>query len=301
MRLCGVIVVLVALWFVGSKIYDNLSYLAEFNVDTSLVLNIVVWAIFYALVSFALSLAWFILLNQFGGSSLNIWACHKIYARSQLAKYIPGNVFHLGSRHALGAVAGLNHSTLFAAAFFEAAGIVISASLITFASLTINPINLWGYSPDYYLLGLVLTCIAPFVLFFVVTRIGIFKRIQFLDVKLTAMVRRLFPAFVCYLVFLILSGLIILWMDCYVRGFNGLQGWLVIVVVYAISWVAGFVTPGASAGIGVREAIMVAWLGGVVGEGHALFIALIFRIVTVLGDVLFFSSSFIVGKRGGVF
>lgn len=299
-RLSGVFIVLVALGFVGTRISDNLGYLSEFNVDTSLFLSVVVWSVFYALVSLALSFAWFALLNSLGGPSLNFWNCHRIYARSQIAKYIPGNIFHLGGRHALGAQKGLDHSALFAAAILEAGGVVLSASIITLAALSLGPENLWGYSSDYYLCGLLLALIAPIVLVCIAPRLKLLRKIRLFDAKPALVMRQLFTVLVLYILFFVLSGSIIIGIDCYIRGVDGMQDWAVVVVVYAISWVAGFVTPGASAGIGVREAVIVAWLGGVVGEGHGLFIALIFRIVTVLGDVFLFASSFIVGKRESV-
>ena len=51
---------------------------------------------------------------------------------------------------------------------------------------------------------------------------------------------------------------------------------------------AGFVTVGAPAGIGVREAAIILALSGTMGEPTAITVALLFRVLTTLGDVLFF-------------
>jgi len=56
----------------------------------------------------------------------------------------------------------------------------------------------------------------------------------------------------------------------------------------AAAWVAGFVTPGAPAGLGVREAILVAGLRPLYGPGVALSLPLFFRLVTTLADALAF-------------
>jgi hypothetical protein len=57
---------------------------------------------------------------------------------------------------------------------------------------------------------------------------------------------------------------------------------------FALAWIAGFVTPGASAGLGVREAVLVMALEGTVGAAEAATAALALRLVTTLGDGLFF-------------
>jgi hypothetical protein len=52
---------------------------------------------------------------------------------------------------------------------------------------------------------------------------------------------------------------------------------------YALAWLCGFVIPGASAGLGVREAVIVLLFGD---DPAALFTAMGMRVVTTLGDVL---------------
>ena len=53
------------------------------------------------------------------------------------------------------------------------------------------------------------------------------------------------------------------------------------------AWVVGFVIPGASAGIGVREAAVILLLSPALGAGNAAVIAAIYRLVTAGGDALF--------------
>ena len=56
------------------------------------------------------------------------------------------------------------------------------------------------------------------------------------------------------------------------------------VPAFALAWVAGFLTPGAPAGLGIREALLVAGTAPLYGPGTALSAALALRLVTVLGD-----------------
>ena len=52
----------------------------------------------------------------------------------------------------------------------------------------------------------------------------------------------------------------------------------------------GFVVPGAAAGVGVREAVLVLILEQHLGADAALLVALALRVVTTLGDLLFFGA-----------
>jgi uncharacterized membrane protein YbhN (UPF0104 family) len=57
---------------------------------------------------------------------------------------------------------------------------------------------------------------------------------------------------------------------------------------FAISWVAGFLVPGAPAGLGVREGVLIGLLHPVLDGVSALNVVLVFRIATTIGDLLGF-------------
>jgi len=65
----------------------------------------------------------------------------------------------------------------------------------------------------------------------------------------------------------------------------------------AVAWVAGFVVPGAPAGLGVREAVLVAGLGHLTSPGVALALPLLLRLVTVLGDAAAFPLGALLAGR----
>jgi hypothetical protein len=66
---------------------------------------------------------------------------------------------------------------------------------------------------------------------------------------------------------------------------------------FAIAWVVGFVTPGAPAGIGVREALLLLMLGGSMGATRTSLLILALRIVTTLGDILCFLAGLVLTAR----
>ncbi len=55
---------------------------------------------------------------------------------------------------------------------------------------------------------------------------------------------------------------------------------------FAIAWMAGFLAPGLPAGIGVREAVLVAILTPTSGAGAAVIVATLHRLSTVFGDLV---------------
>ncbi len=57
---------------------------------------------------------------------------------------------------------------------------------------------------------------------------------------------------------------------------------------FAAAWIVGLLVPGAPAGLGVREGILVALLGGVTGNMASVAAIALLRLVTTLGDLLHF-------------
>jgi uncharacterized membrane protein YbhN (UPF0104 family) len=70
----------------------------------------------------------------------------------------------------------------------------------------------------------------------------------------------------------------------------GFDSFAILLAANAASWAAGFIVIGAPGGLGVREVAFVALAGAALGESGALLLIGIFRIVTFLGDTLFFAA-----------
>ena len=64
-----------------------------------------------------------------------------------------------------------------------------------------------------------------------------------------------------------------------------------LVVIFSISWLSGFIIPGAPGGIGVREAVIIFFITPIIGEAQSVAIAIALRFVTLLGDVWFLMIS----------
>lgn len=64
-----------------------------------------------------------------------------------------------------------------------------------------------------------------------------------------------------------------------------------IIFVFTLSWVIGYIVPGAPGGVGIREAILIIMLSPTFGNQTAALGSLILRIVTIFGDVISFVIS----------
>jgi uncharacterized membrane protein YbhN (UPF0104 family) len=68
---------------------------------------------------------------------------------------------------------------------------------------------------------------------------------------------------------------------------------------FASSWILGFVAPGAPAGLGIREAILSAWLSGALPAEQVVLLVVVLRIATTLGDLFSLAwGSIAAGRRG---
>ena len=66
---------------------------------------------------------------------------------------------------------------------------------------------------------------------------------------------------------------------------------------YVVAWLACLVTPGAPAGVGIREVVLFTLLNPVVSEADLLAAIIFGRIVTVGGDVLFYLTALVMNVR----
>ena len=107
----------------------------HWTIDQTLLLPlleaIALGAILYTIGCFLLSTAWWVLINRVSENPMSCSAATAIYGRTQLAKYLPGNVFHYLGRHALGRHAGLGHRSLVLAAVLETIAAVTAALCIS--------------------------------------------------------------------------------------------------------------------------------------------------------------------------
>lgn len=223
-------------------------------------------SIIYGASLFLLAAAWHAVLVFVGAGPPGQIHSMRAYATAQLAKYVPGNVFHLVGRHMIHRSAGMPDKRLAVAALVEALVMLAAASTVVVVSLLVDlPAWSWPAWPVVAALALVAVAAARLL-------------------RGRAVVA-LFAAFLaCLVFFAIMGGIIAL----IVAMLGGALSWGAGRGGVA-AWIAGFVTPGAPGGLGVREATMVLLGGGGVPEQVLIVAAGLFRLVTFAGDVVCFA------------
>jgi len=238
---------------------------SQFSPSAWLLLGIL--SIIYGAANLFLAAAWGKLLLYFD-SPISTAQVVRLFGLSQLAKYVPGNIFHLAGRQALGMAAGLPAKVLAKSALWEIGGLVVSGALFSpmIVPLVFERIPVW--------LSLVLFAAALLGGWFVVRRL-------FSVTVSNALIGQCSFLVISGTVFFAILGLVSP-QSCSASLLPSLCG------AYIISWLAGFVTPGAPAGVGVRELVLLFLMKGLVSEADLLLAVVLGRVVSVLGDFLFF-------------
>ena len=68
--------------------------------------------------------------------------------------------------------------------------------------------------------------------------------------------------------------------------------WIQVAGIYSAAWLLGFLMPGAPAGLGVREFVLLLGLSPLFGEAQATAASLMLRLITTLGDGIAFMATF---------
>lgn len=238
--------------------------------DTTAWSLIGLFALVYGAANVLLAQAWWHLLAFFDVEVERRWAV-KAYGLSQLAKYVPGNIFHLAGRQALGMAAGLPARALAKSSLWEL-GLIAAAGAL-FGCLAAPLV--WPELPDYASAGAFGATFMGFVI---------------------ALHRLLSPsvsaAILWQIIFLAISGAVFVGTLVLVTPtFITFSAFSALCGAYIIAWLAGLVTPGAPAGVGVRELVLLFLLKGAIAESDLLLAIVLGRMVTVIGDLLYFTLS----------
>jgi uncharacterized membrane protein YbhN (UPF0104 family) len=224
----------------------------------------------YGAANLCLASAWWHLLRHFGAQERRIDAI-RLYGISQLAKYLPGNVFHLAGRQALGMSAGIPAGILARSMLWELTSIGVAGAL-------------FGW--------LVLPRLLPALPVPAAVLLMLASSVVLLNLLRSRASTHASLALLWQLCFLTISAGVFVSLVDRLGGLDGgASSWLLIGGAYVFAWLVGLVTPGAPAGAGVREMILLAVLKDTTADTGLLLAVLFGRIVTVLGDLWFFTGA----------
>lgn len=243
----------------------------------------------YGLILLLLAQSWRLLLLAADPRPVPASRLVATYALTQFAKYAPGNVFHLAGRHAILTKKGFSQRSLLVSTLHENLVLILAAAclgaglVILFPGTALIAALHKAALPPVLSSPVLRTALAVAVLGAIAWgAVGLFGRYAGADIRHPLILDGLFFA---------AQGLFFALLLHAVSGEFHPQALGVVIV----SWLAGFLTPGAPGGVGVREIAILFLLQGTVQPEDAVLAAGLYRIVTFGGDLLFFGYGILSG------
>jgi len=213
-----------------------------------------------------------------------------VYLSSNLYKYIPGSVLYLLGRQRL-AIENetLKHSQVALATLWEGIFAIVAAAVVAlfcasgYITAAIDNLE----TPRMALITILLGGIVLLLLTAYLFRRHIARFFRKLTenkqtITITTFLKRM--SFALGMVFL--WGVVFLLIMLLLGHPSTPRFIFTIIGLYLFSWLAGFMIPGIPGGLGVREAALLFFMGGIADESILLPALIIHRLNIVLGDVL---------------
>lgn len=235
---------------------------------------------------------WMKFVEIFSEKKMNFQEVQQIFVKSNLFKYIPGNVFQYVARNELAIVTDTTHLEVATATLIDT---VLSLGVAFLISLLMVREKIVQFLVDNYNRKLLIIIIVVVVLVVVVC-IGLlaFKRTQiekaFSKMKKIVSVKNLKP-FASVLIFYLFNNVLncVIFLSILIGGLSyqiEVNQTLVLLGGFLFSMIAGIITPGASGGIGIRESVMMIISANMFELDYIVLSMVILRIISIVADIV---------------
>ena len=228
------------------------------------------------------------------GLDINSVTACRIYFISQFGKYLPGNVAQHAGRLAMGVREKLSGTAVATSQLIEILLVIgsfaVLATIVGSSYLTQWQPDVIRIKPWQILLAITVAVFASLLALRLVRRWNRLRHFSDLIHHLIASrqgITHLGSAILLIIANAATTTLCLYIIAIAVTGSHALPV-MDISFIFIVSWLAGFVTPGAPAGLGVRETVMLAMLSQIMGMSDAVATSLVFRIATTGTDLLIF-------------
>lgn len=236
--------------------------------------------------TFSLSLGWRKILEQLTNRNLPKKEIENIYIKTNLSKYIPGNVMQFVGRNLLAKEYDIPQDTVALSTMYEIGLLgLIGGSIILLSGqlkIIIDIISL-----KYFLLIIVVVGILGICcLFFKLNdKVNTYLRnVNYRNIGLC--IKKVAIYYMTGLILMGLSFVIVLY--TFHSGEIKLSNIFIFVGAFIVAWFIGFITPGVPGGIGVREAILMIYLGSLFTSIYIMEIVAIHRAITIFSDIIMY-------------
>ena len=220
--------------------------------------------------------AWHQMLLHYAKKPFAYVYAYYYFSKTEIAKYLPGNIFHFIGRQALAHKIGITQKQMAKVSFLLSilltGGTILSSTVFAFLSQKTSLLILT--------LMLLSSMIVSISLVYLYPSMHIRKKVSL----------NLYLAFSIALQGVMLGMIVVYQGDTYTWSLFCLS-----TSIYILSWLLGYVTPGASGGLGVREGAFIAITSYMHFDIHAdivIFSVLLVRLINILVDILVYFSTF---------
>ena len=302
LRAAGWVVTLVCFIFLAQSIWKMHPDFSRIGRPGVLALAAPLAALFAGVV-FLSAAAWKMTLQFLQGGRLPYRPVADVYARANIAKYLPGNVMHFAGRNLLAAKIGLSQLDVAFSTMTEIAVLLLTACFWAAVLAARAFGTVLGRSAEWVVAHPIPVAAGAAVLAAGIVWMLVWMRRH----KKLGKYRRFFTRRFLWLalrlagiysVTLLLPGLALAALFPVLGAGMTMRALLQVTAGYTLSWVAGYLVPGAPGGIGVRESVLLLVLTPLFPSGQVLIAAILHRIFSILGDAAAFAVLPLL-RRGG--
>ena len=218
---------------------------------------------------------WHLILKSYSKKDFKYLLSYYYFAKTEISKYLPGNIFHFVGRQALASKLNLSQKEM---------AKVSLLFMLTIAIATVIAATLFTLPTDTKAIIKLALIVASLI------TIGVLIYLFPLIKKLTKVKMALIITLSISLQGVLLA-IIVAWQ---LQNLT-LNTFLILSAIYILSWLIGFVTPGASGGLGVREGAFIAIAKFIhldISSEIILFSIFFVRFINIFTDIIMYLSTF---------
>ncbi len=240
--------------------------------------------------------AWSVLLRR-QSIRQSVGSLTQLIGFTQIFRYIPGNIAQHASRALLGTRRGIPARAYFVTVIQETglticASLLVGASMLAWSSHSLTRQDLEATDLVYGAAVIAGICVVLSCLDFAPAengRIGPWPRLV-AWIGGTPGLEATLRSMACYAGNYLAVGLGF-WIIARALGLGQEIGFAFATAVFSLSWVLGFLVPGAPAGLGAREGLLLLLLHGHGADDRVILLTLLARVASMIGDVLVFLAA----------
>lgn len=288
-KLLGNVITIIVIYFLTIRL---LSYDIDWNMliipKNLFVVSILI--ILYGINVLVICIPWKNIIEILTTKKISFKDITLIFCKSNILKYIPGNVFQYVGRNELAVKMKLSHVDVAVSTALDIILNVVSVFLIS-VILYYPGLKIWLDTYGFSEFQFIIATLFILAILFCITAIFFKEKVMNYLKKFKVFINRknLTVMVLCILYYMILgmfTGILyiivlteIIGVSVYFEQVN------IVIGAFLLSWLLGFIMIGAPAGIGIREGAMTLLAGSIIPVESVLLSMVIYRIITIIGDV----------------